>query len=70
MYRILFIVVCTLMATVKCFADDLAKASRPMITADSNSDSDDRWTVPFGGGAGCLVKFGKQQVDSKLQYFK
>ena len=43
--------------------------STPIITADWEADSDDRWTVPFGGGAGRLVKFGKQPVDFKLQYF-
>ena len=44
-------------------------SSNPTITADWEADSDDRLTVPFGGGVGHLVKFGKQPVDFKLQGF-
>jgi len=44
-------------------------SSTPTITADWEADSDDRWTIPFGGGVGRLVKFGKQPVDLKLQGF-
>ncbi len=39
----------------------------PTITANWEADSDDRWTVPFGGGVGRLMRFGKQPVDFKLQ---
>ena len=41
--------------------------SSPTITADWEADSDDRWTVPVGGGVGKLVRFGEQPVDFKLQ---
>jgi hypothetical protein len=44
-------------------------SSTPTITADWKADSDDRWTIPFGGGVGRLVKFGNQPVDLKLQGF-
>jgi hypothetical protein len=44
-------------------------SSTPTIIADWEADSDDRWTVPFGGGVGRLVRFGKQPVDFKLQAF-
>ncbi len=44
-------------------------SSTPTISADWEADSDDRWTVPFGGGVGRLVKFGKQPVDIKGQAF-
>ena len=44
-------------------------SSTPTITVDWEADSDDRWTVPFGGGVGRLVKFGSQPVDLKLQGF-
>ena len=44
-------------------------SSTPTITADWEADSDERWTVPIGGGVGRLVKFGKQPVDLKLQGF-
>lgn len=43
--------------------------STPTITADWEADEDERWTVPFGGGVGRLVRFGKQPVDFKLQAF-
>jgi hypothetical protein len=43
--------------------------STPVITADWEADSDQRWTVPFGGGLGRLVRFGKQPVDFKGQVF-
>jgi len=43
--------------------------STPLITANWEADSDKRWTVPFGGGVGRLVKFGNQPVDFKLQAF-
>jgi hypothetical protein len=43
--------------------------STPVITADWEADSDQRWTVPFGLGVGRLVKFGKQPVDFKVQPF-
>jgi hypothetical protein len=40
-------------------------SSSPVITANWEADSDQRWTVPLGGGVGRLVKFGKQPVDFK-----
>ena len=43
--------------------------STPIITADWEKPSDQRWTVPFGGGIGKLARFGKQPVDFKLQGF-
>ncbi|MBW2583411.1 MAG: neuromedin U [Deltaproteobacteria bacterium] len=44
-------------------------SSTPTITANWEADSDDRWTVPFGGGIGKLVRFGKLPVDIKAQAF-
>ena len=41
----------------------------PTITADWEEDGDDRWKVPFGGGVGKLVRFGKLPVDLKAQGF-
>jgi len=38
----------------------------PLITADWEADSGEKWTVPVGGGAGRLMRFGKQPVDFKL----
>ncbi len=41
-------------------------STTPIITANWEARSSDRWTVPFGGGAGRLVRFGKRPVDFKL----
>lgn len=40
--------------------------STPTITANWEADSHNRWTVPFGGGVGRLVKYDKVPVDYKL----
>lgn len=37
--------------------------SGPIITANWNAPSSDRWVVPFGGGAGKIVKIGKLPVN-------
>ena len=39
----------------------------PIITANWEADSDNRWSVPFGGGIGKLHRFGNQPVDFRLQ---
>lgn len=42
-------------------------SSAPSITANWEAkDSDDTWTVPFGGGAGRVFKIGKQNVNMKM----
>jgi hypothetical protein len=38
----------------------------PIITADWHADSDERWTVPVGGGVGRLFKIGKLPVNMQL----
>jgi hypothetical protein len=43
--------------------------STPVITANWEEDSDERWTVPFGLGIGRLVKIGNQPIDFKVQSF-
>ena len=43
--------------------------STPTNTANWAERSSDRYKVPVGGGAGKLVRFGKQPVDFKLQGF-
>jgi len=42
-------------------------SSTPTITANWEADSGNRWTIPFGGGAGRLFKVGKQPVDISLK---
>jgi hypothetical protein len=44
-------------------------SSTPTLTADWEADSDDRWTVPFGGGGGRLFRVGAQPIDLKAQGF-
>jgi len=43
--------------------------STPVITANWEADSDQRWTIPFGLGVGRLIKIGKQPIDFKVQPF-
>ncbi len=39
----------------------------PIITANWEADSGNRWSIPFGGGIGKLHRFGNQPVDFRLQ---
>jgi hypothetical protein len=43
--------------------------SSPMITADWNAPSGNRWTVPVGGGFGKIFKVGDQPMNAQLQAF-
>ena len=43
--------------------------SAPIITADWEAESGNRWTVPIGGGVGRVFKIGKQAVNSSGQIF-
>jgi hypothetical protein len=40
--------------------------SSPMIAANWEASSGEKWTVPVGGGGGRLMRFGKQPIDFKL----
>ena len=44
-------------------------SSVPIITANWEADSGNRWTIPIGGGAGKVHKFGKLPVNAQLQAF-
>ncbi len=41
-------------------------SSAPIITANWEADSDDQWLVPFGMGAGKIVKIGKLPLNISL----
>mgnify|MGYP000576370689 CR=1 FL=1 len=41
--------------------------SAPILTANWNEDSDQRWIVPFGGGIGKVFKIGKQPINVNAQ---
>ena len=38
----------------------------PIMTADWNANSDNRWTVPVGGGVGKIVKLGRLPLNLQL----
>lgn len=42
-------------------------SSAPIITADWNAPSGERWTVPVGGGFGRVTKLGKQPISWTIQ---
>jgi len=51
-------------------ADGWYLSSSPIITANWEAvDSDDKWTVPLGGGGGKIVHLGKQPVNISVQAF-
>lgn len=41
----------------------------PIITANWEADSSDRWTVPIGGGVGRVFSIGDQPVNFQMQGF-
>jgi hypothetical protein len=41
--------------------------SAPILTANWNVPSNQRWTVPFGAGAGKVFKLGKQPINVNVQ---
>lgn len=43
--------------------------SSPIITANWEADSDNKWTVPLGGGFGRLFTIGKLPVNMQCQAF-
>ncbi len=43
--------------------------SVPVITANWEASSDNRWTIPLGGGFGKIAKWGPQPVDLSLQAY-
>lgn len=43
--------------------------SAPIITANWEAPSGDRWIVPFGGGAGKIFAIGRQKLNGSVQAF-
>ncbi len=41
----------------------------PVVTADWNRPSEQRWTVPVGGGVGKILRIGKLPVNLQLQAY-
>jgi len=51
------------------FPGGLYLTTAPIITADWEADSDDRWTVPFGGGIGKVLRIGKLPVNTSISAY-
>jgi hypothetical protein len=43
--------------------------SAPIITANWEADSGEKWTVPFGGGVGKVFSIGRQPININTQVF-
>jgi hypothetical protein len=43
--------------------------SAPIITANWEADKDNRWTVPFGGGFGRIIKVGKLPINAQISAY-
>jgi len=44
--------------------------SAPIITANWEASSGNKWTIPFGGGFGKIFKIGNRPVNLTVQYYK
>ena len=44
-------------------------SSGPIITANWEADSGNKWTVPVGGGFGKIFRIGKQPMNASVQAF-
>jgi hypothetical protein len=43
--------------------------SAPIITANWEENSDNTWTVPFGGGVGKIFRIGKQPLNAQISAY-
>jgi hypothetical protein len=41
----------------------------PIVTANWEAESGEKWTVPVGGGAGKIFRIGEQPMNAQFQYF-
>ncbi len=41
----------------------------PIITANWDAPSDERWTIPIGGGVGRVFKLGSQPINAQISYY-
>lgn len=48
------------------FPGGLYLTTAPIITANWEADRDDRWTVPFGGGIGKILRIGKLPINTSV----
>jgi hypothetical protein len=45
-------------------------SSTPVLTANWEAESGEKWSIPVGGGVGRLMRFGDQAVDFKFAAYK
>ena len=43
--------------------------SAPIITANWEAESGQKWTIPIGGGFGKMFKWGNMPMDAQTQLF-
>ena len=48
------------------FPGGLYLTTAPIITANWEADSDNMWTVPFGGGIGKILRIGKLPINTQV----
>ena len=51
------------------FPSGMYVTTAPIITANWEADSDDRWTVPFGGGIGKIFRIGKLPINTSVSAY-
>ena len=51
------------------FGEGWYLVTAPIMTADWEADSNNRWTVPLGGGIGKLLRIGKLPVNANAQAY-
>jgi len=51
------------------FKGGLYLTSSPIITANWEADSGNKWVIPFGGGVGKLFKIDKLPINTSVQAF-
>jgi len=51
------------------FPGGLYLTSAPIVTANWKADSDQRWTVPLGGGVGKIFHIGRLPVNAQLSAY-
>jgi len=44
--------------------------SAPINTANWEADSDNRWTIPIGGGVGKIFRIGKLPINGQISAYK
>ncbi len=50
--------------------DGLYITSAPLISANWETENDNRWTVPFGLGVGQIFSIGNQKIDGQISAYK